>query len=168
MTVMGDTSSGKSSVLSALSGIEFPSSEKLTTRCPTQLILSDAETFSGTIRLRRYEPKENEVLPIIKLKDMKDIAKNIEMLTQMLVDEGQTISDDSIVIKVKGPDLPNLTLTDLPGLIRTVGDGESEGMIGRVRALVDRYLKQRRTIILAVVPANVGKFDYSLHRYSQQ
>jgi ABC-type antimicrobial peptide transport system ATPase subunit len=37
IAVMGDTSSGKSSLLSMLSGIEFPSSDKLTTRCPTRL-----------------------------------------------------------------------------------------------------------------------------------
>jgi len=35
---MGDTSSGKSSLLSQLSGkIEFPSNDRLTTRCPTRL-----------------------------------------------------------------------------------------------------------------------------------
>ncbi len=40
IVAMGDTSSGKSSVLSALSGITFPSAEKLCTRCPTTLMLS--------------------------------------------------------------------------------------------------------------------------------
>ena len=34
---MGDTSSGKSSVLTAISKIEFPSNDKLTTRCPMRL-----------------------------------------------------------------------------------------------------------------------------------
>jgi interferon-induced GTP-binding protein Mx1 len=52
---MGDTSSGKSSVLSALSGIVFPSSDKLTTRCPTELILSHADKFSGSVYLQRYK-----------------------------------------------------------------------------------------------------------------
>lgn len=32
---------------------------------------------------------------------------------------------------------------------------EDKSMVPRVRALVDRYLAQDRTIILAVVPANV-------------
>ncbi|ETM31766.1 hypothetical protein L914_20719, partial [Phytophthora nicotianae] len=48
IAVMGDTSSGKSSLLSALSGVSFPSNDQLTTRCPTQLILTRADTFRGT------------------------------------------------------------------------------------------------------------------------
>ena len=34
VAVMEDTSSGKSSVLSAIYGIEFPKNSNLTTRCP--------------------------------------------------------------------------------------------------------------------------------------
>jgi hypothetical protein len=41
------------------------------------------------------------------------------------------------------------------GLVRTVNDGEDDGIIEKVRALVNRYLKQSRTVILAVVPANI-------------
>jgi ATPase subunit of ABC transporter with duplicated ATPase domains len=37
ISVMGDTSSGKSSLLSAISGIEFPANDKITTRCPVRL-----------------------------------------------------------------------------------------------------------------------------------
>ena len=44
---MGDTSSGKSSVLTAISMIEFPSSDKLTTRCPMRLRMEkNNEVFS--------------------------------------------------------------------------------------------------------------------------
>jgi ABC-type lipoprotein export system ATPase subunit len=51
IAVMGDTSCGKSSLLSALSGIEFPSSEKLTTRCPTQIIMTNnkQQFFQGIL-----------------------------------------------------------------------------------------------------------------------
>lgn len=55
IAVMGDTSSGKSSVLSCISGIQFPSSDKLCTRCPTQLQLKPAEKFEGTVFIQRYE-----------------------------------------------------------------------------------------------------------------
>ncbi|KAE9286243.1 hypothetical protein PF001_g21534, partial [Phytophthora fragariae] len=55
IAVMGDTSSGKSSLLSALSGVSFPSSDQLTTRCPTQLVLTRADKFRGTVRLVRFQ-----------------------------------------------------------------------------------------------------------------
>jgi len=163
IAVMGDTSCGKSSLLSALSGIEFPSSEKLTTRCPTQIIMTNNSkelnaSFSASVRLRRYGNQDNGAENTDgekQLGDISEITAAIEELTQKLVDEGQNISDDSIVISAKGPDLPNLTIIDLPGLVRTVKDGEDESMIERIRSLVKRYLEQSRTIILSVVPANV-------------
>ena len=37
IAVMGDTSSGKSSLLSSLSAVELPSASELTTRCPIML-----------------------------------------------------------------------------------------------------------------------------------
>lgn len=153
IAVMGDTSSGKSSLLSALSGVTFPSSDKLTTRCPTQLILSHDSQFRGSVRLVRFQSTSTEATK--ELAGMEDVAPAIEKLTAKLVAEGQYISDDQIVIELSGSSLPNLTLTDLPGLVRTVADGEDPGMIHRVRQLVNRYMGQERTIIIAVVPANV-------------
>ena len=162
IAVMGDTSCGKSSLLSALSGIEFPSSDKLTTRCPTQIVMTNNAkepnaSFDATVQLRRYGKDSNSDIgePEERLTSIGQITEVIENLTQKLVDEGQEISDDSIVISARGPDLPNLTIIDLPGLVRTVKDGEDEGMIERIRSLVKRYLGQSRTIILSVVPANV-------------
>ncbi|KAJ3090359.1 hypothetical protein HK100_007472 [Physocladia obscura] len=155
IAVMGDTSSGKSSVLSAISGITFPSSSELTKRCPTQVILSESENFSGTVRLVRFKPVQKETQKPKILSSPDEIEHEIERLTKQLISEKQSISDDAIVIEVSGPSYPNLTLTDLPGLIRTVEDDEDPAIIVRVRSLVNRYLIQSRTVILAIVPANV-------------
>ena len=50
-------------------------------------------------------------------------------MTSILIGEGQEISDDAIVIEACGPNFPNITLTDLPGLVRAVGDNENPAMI---------------------------------------
>ena len=159
IAVMGDTSSGKSSLLSAISGFEFPSSDQLTTRCPTQIIMTkDDSGFSARVSLHRYDhtsTEKNGAPESESLTSIDQVKNAIEKFTIKLMDEGQVISDDSIVIEARGPELPNLTLIDLPGFVRTVHDGEDESMIPRVRALVKRFLDQKRTIILAVVPANV-------------
>jgi interferon-induced GTP-binding protein Mx1 len=63
---MGDTSSGKSSVLSALSGITFPSSDRITTRCPTELILSTGDEFKGNVRLRRSDRQKSDTATVPK------------------------------------------------------------------------------------------------------
>ncbi|KAI8804792.1 hypothetical protein BJ742DRAFT_741752 [Cladochytrium replicatum] len=154
LAVMGDTSSGKSSVLTALSGIEFPSNAQITTRCATQLILKNSKKFAGEAFLRRYG-KDNSMDFWEKLSSLAEVKDKIQEMTGKLVQEGHEISDDSIVIRVSAPGVPNLTLTDLPGYIRTVGDNEDKLIIPKVRTLVQRYLKQSRTMILAIHPANV-------------
>ncbi|GLD99440.1 hypothetical protein PINS_up008159 [Pythium insidiosum] len=166
IAVMGDTSSGKSSLLSALSGVTFPSSDQLTTRCPAQLILSSGPFFRGNVRLHRFHANESEFHEDIA--SMTDVPHAIQKLTQVLVDEGQYISDDQIVLELSGPDLPNVTLTDLPGLVRTVGDHEDKAIIGRVRDMVNRFMTQERTIIIAVVPANVDMHNTEILQAAQE
>jgi ABC-type lipoprotein export system ATPase subunit len=46
IAVTGETSSGKSSLLSAISSIQLPANEKLTTRCPTRLHMSKSNDGS--------------------------------------------------------------------------------------------------------------------------
>ena len=88
---MRDTSSGKSSILSAISGITFPSDKNLTTICPTQLNLTRADTFSGSVSLlRKSDPKRTPpVIPRVEITTIEEVTTNIERLTQQLKNEGQ-------------------------------------------------------------------------------
>jgi ABC-type thiamine transport system ATPase subunit len=52
IAVIGDTSSGKSSLLSTISTFEFPSSNELCTRCPIQLSLNPSEKTEIEISLK--------------------------------------------------------------------------------------------------------------------
>ena len=60
--------------------------------------------------------------------------------------------EDVLQIHVKGPEQPNLTLVDLPGLFHTseVGQAQDTAM---VRRLVESYMRGPRTIVLAIVTA---------------
>ena len=76
IAVMGDTSCGKSSLLSALSGIEFPSSDKITTRCPTQIIMTNNSkevnaSFTASVRLRRYGKQDHSSENVQYFRDYK-------------------------------------------------------------------------------------------------
>ena len=48
----------------------------------------------------------------------------------------------------------DLTVVDLPGIIRTVTAGQNVSVIEQVNRLIKSFLSDRRTIILAVIPAN--------------
>jgi len=56
IAVMGDQSSGKSSVLEALSGVPFPRGTGLVTRCPTRLIMRKVPLPPGPWELRARCP----------------------------------------------------------------------------------------------------------------
>ena len=52
IAVMGDTSSGKSSLLSAISGVIFPSADGMCTRCPTRLRMErSSDDFKATVHI---------------------------------------------------------------------------------------------------------------------
>jgi hypothetical protein len=59
-----------------------------------------------------------------------------------------------VEVKVVGPDYVDLTLVDLPGIVRSTGKHESVTMIPEIDALINAYLKNERCVILAVIPAN--------------
>ena len=58
------------------------------------------------------------------------------------------------MVRVEAPGAPDLTVIDLPGIVRTSTAGQDPAVIGQVNDLINAYLKQERTIVLAVVPAN--------------
>ncbi|KAF1783046.1 P-loop containing nucleoside triphosphate hydrolase [Phytophthora cactorum] len=89
-------------------GCVVPSNDQLTTRCPTQLILARADTFRGTVRHVRFQSngENDEGEEKQDLNRLEDVPDAITKLTQKLVDEGQHISDDQIVIECVGRNCP--------------------------------------------------------------
>lgn len=49
----------------------------------------------------------------------------------------------------------NLTLIDLPGIVRTTGKEESETLAEDIQGLMNDYLSNPRCVVLAVLPCNV-------------
>ena len=89
----------------------------------------------------------------ISVRTPGELTGVIVQLTEQLT-AGSTFSQDSIVINVLSPDVPDLTIIDLPGIVRTATSGQDRNVIRAVDELLDIYLESERTIILAVIPAN--------------
>ena len=68
----------------------------------------------------------------------------------------KSFSKDVLKIVITGPARENLSVFDIPGIIHNSVDGvTTEGDIELVKEMVQTYIKNERTIILAVIPANV-------------
>jgi Dynamin central region/Dynamin family len=68
---------------------------------------------------------------------------------------GAVFSEDVLKIEVQGPHEDYLTIIDVPGIFRTTTQGTTKDDMVMVKDLVKMYIRDDRTIILAVLPSNV-------------
>jgi interferon-induced GTP-binding protein Mx1 len=170
--VTGDTSSGKSSLLSNLSMVELPSSHKLTTRCPIQLQMMRNDTRQARIsvqwRTRDTNSANAPKLPdfgvrVLQQDNWETIPEVIlEAQQHILTHTQKQVAPDIVSLTVQGPDCSDLTLIDLPGLVRSKGSDESETLKEDVDTLMNDFLQNSRCVILAVVAANVDFHNSNL------
>lgn len=169
IVVCGDQSSGKSSVLEAISGMSFPTKDNLCTRFATELILrrSSEETVKVTIVAghgRSDEEKSRlESFSFTTADPALDLEKVVERAkAAMGLDDtatGKVFCTDILRVEISGAAQPHLTMVDLPGLFEAGSRNQSEQDAEVVKSLVLSYMKRQRTIILAVVSA---KSDFNV------
>ena len=162
--VCGDQSSGKSSVLQAISRIAFPTKSGLCTRFPTELILRKAKKPAVSVSIVPDQQRSDEERRILsRFNRTVDASKDISTLVPDLIFEfsevvdqsssGTSFARDILRVEVSGPDRPQLTIVDLPGLIHSATGQQSSGDVALVKSMVQHYMRERRSIILAVVSA---------------
>lgn len=68
----------------------------------------------------------------------------------------RTFSDDVFKVELCGPGRDNLSIIDIPGIFRTATEGTTttEDM-EMVKEMVNRWIQDERTIILAVIGINI-------------
>lgn len=169
LVVCGDQSSGKSSVLEAITEIPFPRRENLCTRFATEIVLRRAPTPSIKTRIipEKARPKQEQaeleqfkesISNFRELPDLIDKATKLMGLAEAGDKTRNAFARDVLSIEISGPDRPQLTLVDLPGLIHSENKTQSSDDIQLVSDLVEGYISNPRTIILAIISA---KNDYA-------
>jgi interferon-induced GTP-binding protein Mx1 len=121
IVVVGDQSSGKSSVLESISGIALPRGTNIVTRCPLELQLRrDTETYAIISRPAAVGLFGGDPSKMIseRLTRLEDIGPAIERFTAEIAGANKGVSDRPISLRVHRPDAPDLTLIDLPGACR--------------------------------------------------
>lgn len=68
----------------------------------------------------------------------------------------QTFSNDVVRLEITGPDQEHLSVIDVPGIFKITTPGlTTKSDIALVRNMVLEYMENPRSVMLAVVPANV-------------
>ena len=154
ITVVGEQSAGKSSVMEYIADIKFPRAENTCTRCPTVASLvcdSSIEAPYATVGLDP-DRKTHE-----RVDDLEQIAIKIEELTDELTakigDGDGVITNEPIYVRVVRPSGPTLTLIDLPGITHMCTDGKQEDIHEVTTGLIDQYIKDENAVVLVVIPA---------------
>lgn len=172
--VCGDQSSGKSSVLEAISGFQFPRKDNLCTRFATEVILRRNPEESANIVIvpgdDRTEGERVALSAFLKksvdlehLEALINEAKNV----MGLGGDARAFSSDVLRIEVSGPSQPHLTLVDLPGLFRAGNRLQTDTDAEAVTSLVLSYMKRTRSIILAVVSAKNDFANQIVTKYAR-
>lgn len=161
IAVVGDQSSGKSSVLEALSGVALPRGSGIVTRCPLELKLQKIKTgpWSGTISYDGHKEAFSDPLKVDSL---------VRAAQDELAGTTVGICDELITLEISSPDVCDLTLIDLPGITRVPVNGQPDDIGDQIKSLILKYIDKSETIILVVVPCNVDIATTEALRMAQQ
>lgn len=174
LVVCGNQSSGKSSVLEAITEVPFPRKENLCTRFATEIILRRDQTESIYTKIipdsARPEAEKIKLSAFSgSISDFTELPDLIETATDLMglnaasngsqdQNSPRAFSRDVLSVEIAGPERPQLTLVDLPGLILSATKDQTEADVKLIHSLVGDYIKEKRTIMLAVISA---KDDYA-------
>ena len=144
---LGTQSSGKSSVLESIVGLDFlPRGDGVVTRRPLELRLchiSHGEPWAI------FEERKG-----VKFTDFIKVRETIEALTDEVCKTDKNIVDKPIVLNVYSQTCPDLTLVDLPGVTRVPVGNQPKNIEQITKDMATRYIEDPLTIILCVIAAN--------------
>ena len=113
VVVVGAQSSGKSSVLEHATGLAFPRGEGMCTRVPTVVSVEGCKNSDPGIHVSVNADFSDEWHP--PPTNPEEFGRAIAALTDKLTKQGE-IGERPIYIKLRQPNAPTFTLTDVPGI----------------------------------------------------
>ncbi|KAI3960509.1 hypothetical protein MKW98_003008 [Papaver atlanticum] len=147
IVVVGDQSSGKSSVLESLAGISLPRGQGICTRVPLIMRLQNHSSPEPKFHLEYHGKK----VPT----DEASISEAISSATDEITGDGKCISNTPLTLVVKKKGVPDLTMVDLPGITRVPVHGQPEDIYEQINNIIMEYIKPKESIILNVLSATV-------------
>jgi len=168
LIICGDQSSGKSSALEAISGLDFPRKDNVCTRFATELILRRAP--ESEIKVSIYPDPDRPETEQIRVRNFTSPTLALDQFAKIVKSAEKAMgvgkydlpfSKDVLRVEVSGPTQPHLTLVDLPGLYHAPDEYQDVDGIALVESLVRSYMENPRSVMLAVISA---KSDIALQK----
>ena len=152
IVVVGAQSSGKSSVLEHATGLAFPRGEGMCTRVPTVVSVEGGVT-EPSLCISKNPNYDDPIDPPVEYGDTVAFGKAITELTDQLTKKGE-IGETPIYVKLKKPNSPTFTLTDVPGITLN-SNIVADDVIERQTTNLTRKMigESPDTLVLLVLPA---------------
>merc|ERR1712100_113778 len=139
----------------------MPMGKNMVTRTPLniQLTKSIDEAFAdfGIYNNGKWQSykKIRFIQDIPNKTEIKEVHDEINSQTVKKAGEGMNISHDPIILKINSPNIPNLSLVDLPGLtmVACTDKGQPKDIKEQIQNMIGKYIENARAIILAIIPA---------------
>ncbi|KAF2434871.1 dynamin family protein [Tothia fuscella] len=171
IVVVGDQSSGESSVLEGLTGLPFPRNSGLCTKFATHVTLLRGPVKSITISIIPDKSATDQHQQAVKAWGLHDDTWFGKKSFAAIMDEAHkvmglgkksdggaqnTFSQDILKLEIQGPDQQHLSVIDVSGIFRVTTKGltTKQDQI-MVTTMVRGYVENKRFISLAVIPANI-------------
>lgn len=140
IVVVGTQSCGKSSLLESIIGFSFlpKGNSKMVTKRPIEISLINSV---GPLKIY-LEDEEIVSIPLLRKK-------------LFLLNEEGPVSMTPIHVTLSSPDLPTLSLIDLPGLIELNSESESLDLPEKIKEIYYHYLRDNDNIILSLTPSTI-------------
>jgi GTPase SAR1 family protein len=165
IVVVGDQSSGKSSVLESLAGITLPRGQGIATRVPLILRLQSCKSDAESAITMEYDTagvasaaatnSSSKKLTVIEIDGEDKIEKAINEATDILAGGRKDVRDAPISLSIRKPGAPDLTMVDLPGITRVAVHGQPADIEQQIQTMIMKYIEPDTSIILNVISAQV-------------
>ncbi|KFP83624.1 Interferon-induced GTP-binding protein Mx, partial [Apaloderma vittatum] len=149
IAVIGDQNSGKRSILEALSGVALPRGDDNVTPCPLELKLKRipaTQAWKGKICFCNASTE---------LQDASEVKEALRKVQNAVTPTKSAISEELISLEIQSPQVPDLTLIDLPGIVRTATGKQPKDIGIQIKTLLKKTIGCKETLNLVVVPCNV-------------